>query len=56
LSTKRDLMKNPKTPPSFAMKLINHFQENELNRLSMDRNLSSSVRQLIKNHLERKKR
>ncbi|MBL9027643.1 MAG: hypothetical protein JNL21_35960 [Myxococcales bacterium] len=56
LSTKRDLMKNPKTPPSLAMKLISHFQEHELARLQNDRNVSGSVRQLIKNHLERKKR
>lgn len=56
LSTKRDLMKNPKTPPSLAMKLINHFQEHELNRMQQDRNVSSSIRALIKNHLERKKR
>jgi hypothetical protein len=56
LSTKRDLMKNPKTPPSLAMKLINHFQEHELTRMQNDRNVSGSVRQLIKNHLERKKR
>ena len=56
LSTKRDLMKNPKTPPSLAMKLINHFQEHELARMQNDRNVSGSVRQLIKNHLERKKR
>ncbi|NUO49948.1 MAG: hypothetical protein HOV80_13925 [Polyangiaceae bacterium] len=56
LSTKRDLMKNPKTPPSLAMKLINHFQEHELSRMQSDRNVSSSIRALIKNHLERKKR
>lgn len=56
LSTKRDLMKNPKTPPSLAMKLINHFQEHELARMQNDRNVSSSIRALIKNHLERKKR
>ncbi len=56
LSTKRDLMKNPKTPPSLALKLINYFQEHELKRMEGDRNVSGSVRQLIKNHLERKKR
>lgn len=56
LSTKRDLMKNPKTPPTLALKLINHFQEHELRRLADDRNVSGSVRQIIKNHLERKKR
>ncbi|MFO0556232.1 MAG: hypothetical protein U0271_48090 [Polyangiaceae bacterium] len=56
LSTKRDLMKNPKTPPSLALKLINHFQEHELTRMMNDRNLAGSVRALIKNHLERKKR
>jgi hypothetical protein len=56
LSTKRDLMKNPKTPPSLAMKLINHFQPHELERLASDRNVSGSVRQIIKNYLERKKR
>ncbi len=56
LSTKRDLMKNPKTPPTLALKLINHFQEHELKRLADDRNVSGSVRQIIKNHLDRKKR
>lgn len=56
LSTKRDLMKNPKTPPSLALKLINHFQEHELQRMQGDRNVAGSIRQLIKNHLERKKR
>lgn len=56
LSTKRDLMKNPKTPPSLAMKLMSHFQPHELERMAQDRNVSGSVRQLLKNHLERKKR
>ncbi len=56
LSTKRDLMRNPKTPPSLALKLINHFQEHELQRMQNDRNVAGSIRQLIKNHLERKKR
>lgn len=56
LSTKRDLMKNPKTPPSLALKLINHFQPHELERMANDRNVSGSVRQIIKNHMERKKR
>ncbi|NUP14148.1 MAG: hypothetical protein HOW73_49575 [Polyangiaceae bacterium] len=56
LSTKRDLMRNPKTPPSLALKLINHFQEHELQRMQGDRNVAGSIRQLIKNHLERKKR
>lgn len=56
LSTKRDLMRNPKTPPSLALKLINHFQEHELIRMQGDRNVAGSIRQLIKNHLERKKR
>lgn len=56
LSTKRDLMKNPKTPPSLAMKLISHFQPHELERMAGDRNVSGSVRQLLKNYLERKKR
>lgn len=56
LSTKRDLMKNPKTPPSLAMKLISHFQPHELERMAQDRNVSGSVRQLLKNYLERKKR
>jgi hypothetical protein len=56
LSTKRDLIKNPKTPPSLAMKLISHFQPHELERLASDRNVSGSVRQIIKNYLERKKR
>ncbi|MBK8940810.1 MAG: hypothetical protein IPM79_25130 [Polyangiaceae bacterium] len=56
LSTKRDLMKNPKTPPSLALKLINHFQAHELERMAGDRNVGGATRQLIKNHLERKKR
>jgi len=56
LSTKRDLMKNPKTPPTLALKLINHFQEHELRRMADDRNVSGSVRQIIKNHIDRKKR
>ena len=56
LSTKRDLMKNPKTPPSLAMKLISHFQPHELERMAQDRNVSGSVRQLLRNYLERKKR
>lgn len=56
LSTKRDLMKNPKTPPSLALKLINHFQAHELERMAGDRNVAGSTRQLIKNHLDRKKR
>jgi hypothetical protein len=56
LGTKRDLMKHPKVPPSLALRLIGYFQEHELNRMMGDRNVSGSVRQLIKNHLERKKR
>lgn len=56
LSTKRDLMKNPKTPPSLALRLINYFQEHELTRMANDRNVGGSIRQLIKNHLDRKKR
>jgi hypothetical protein len=56
LTTKRDLIKNPKTPPSLAMRLITHFQEHELKRLEQDRNVAGSIRALIKNHIERKKR
>jgi len=56
LSTKRDLMKNPKTPPTLALRLINYFQEHELTRMSNDKNISGSIRQLIKNHVDRKKR
>ncbi|HTJ83509.1 MAG TPA: hypothetical protein VL400_17435, partial [Polyangiaceae bacterium] len=56
LGTKRDLMKHPKVPPSLALRLIGYFQEHELGRMMADRNVSGSVRQLIKNHLERKKR
>jgi len=54
MSTKRDLMKNPKTPPSMAMKFINHFQAHELERMVNDRNISGAIRAIIKQHLERK--
>lgn len=56
LSTKKDLIKNPHTPPSLAMRVIPHFQEHDLSRMMNDRNISGSIRQLIKNHLDRKKR
>ena len=56
LSTKKDLIKNPHTPPSLAMRVIPHFQAHDLARMMNDRNISGSIRSLIKNHLERKKR
>jgi hypothetical protein len=56
LSTKKDLIKNPHTPPSLAMRVIPHFQEHDLSRMMNDRNIAGSIRQLIKNHLDRKKR
>jgi hypothetical protein len=56
MSTKKDLIKNPHTPPSLAMRLIPHFQEHDLTRMVGDRNIAGSIRALIKNHLERKKR
>jgi len=43
-SVKRELVKNPVTPPHVALSLIAHLAANDLKRIATDRNVSEPVR------------
>lgn len=53
---KLNLVMNPRTPLTFAMRLIPHLRESDLRQLGRSKNIAGSVSQAIRNQLERKRR
>ncbi len=53
---KLNLVMNPRTSLSFAMRFISHLRENDLRSLSRSKNIPGAVAQAIRNQLERKRR
>ena len=53
---KYNLVVNPRTPFSFATRMIPHLRESDLKSLVKSKNVTSSVIQAIKQQLERKKK
>ena len=51
---KYNLVANPRTPFAFAAKLVLHLREHELKALERSRDVTSAVRQAVKQHLQRK--
>jgi hypothetical protein len=53
---KLNLVMNPRTPLTFAMRLIPMLRESDLRQLARSKNIAGSVAQSIRNQLERKRR
>jgi hypothetical protein len=53
---KLNLVMNPRTPLTFAMRLIPHLREHDLRQLGRSKNIAGAVAQAIRNQLERKRR
>jgi hypothetical protein len=52
---KLNLVGNPRTPLSFAARMIPHLRENDLRSLSKSKNVPSAISQAVKHQLDRKK-
>jgi len=52
---KLNLISNPRTPLTFAARLIPHLRDNDLRSLAKSKNISSAISQAVKQQIERKK-
>jgi hypothetical protein len=52
---KFNLVANPRTPLTFASRLITHLRENELKALSRSKNVSGTIQKISEQQLDRKK-
>ena len=52
---KLNLISNPRTPLTFASRLIPHLRDNDLRSLAKSKNISSAIAQAVRQQLERKK-
>jgi hypothetical protein len=52
---KLNLIGNPRTPLTFAARLIPHLRDNDLRALAKSKNVSSAIAQAVRQQLERKK-
>lgn len=52
---KFNLVANPRTPVTIALRLLNHLRSDELKKLAKSKNVSSQVSKLAKQELDRKK-
>ena len=52
---KLNLVGNPRTPLSFAARLIPHLRENDLRALSKSKNVPSAITQAVRHQLDRKR-
>jgi len=52
---KLNLVTNPRTPLTFASRLVAHLRDNDLRALSRSKNVSAAVGQMVKQQLDRKK-
>lgn len=53
-AVKKNLVENPKTPPSIATKLVQHLRENDLRQLSRSKNVTGAVQEAARRHLSRR--
>jgi hypothetical protein len=53
-AVKKNLVENPKTPPSIATKLVQHLRENDLRQLSRSKNVTGVVQEAARRHLSRR--
>jgi hypothetical protein len=51
---KLNLITNPRTPFTFAARLVPHLRQNDLRSLSRSKNISGAISQAIKQQLSRK--
>jgi hypothetical protein len=51
---KLNLISNPRTPFSFASRLVPHLRENDLRSLAKSKNVSGAISQAVKQQLLRK--
>jgi hypothetical protein len=54
-SVKKNLVENPKTPVSVAMRLVQHLRENDLRNLTKSKNVTGPVKDAARRHLEKRK-
>lgn len=54
-SVKKNLVENPKTPVSVAMRLVQHLRENDLRNLTKSKNITGPVKDAARRHLEKRK-
>jgi hypothetical protein len=52
---KLNLIGNPRTPLTFAARMIPHLRDNDLRALAKSKNVSSAIAQAVRQQLERKK-
>ena len=53
-AVKKNLVENPKTPPSIATRLVQHLRENDLRQLSRSKNVTGVVQEAARRHLSRR--
>ena len=50
------IIQNPRTPFTFASRLIPHLRDNDLRTLSKSKNVPSAVQQMVRQQLNKKQR
>lgn len=51
---KKNLVENPKTPPSLAARLVPHLRESDLRQLARSKNVPGAVQEAARRHLSRR--
>jgi hypothetical protein len=54
-AVKKNLVENPKTPVSAAMRLVQHLRENDLRAIQKSKNVTGPIRDAARRHLDKRK-
>jgi hypothetical protein len=54
-AVKKNLVENPKTPVSAAMRLVQHLRENDLRSIQKSKNVTGPIRDAARRHLDKRK-
>ena len=53
-AVKKNLVENPKTPPTLATRLVQHLRESDLKQIAKSKNVTGAVQEAARRHLYRR--